>query len=173
MKYRNIVIAGDVGTGATTLATALAEKLGWKFISTGEFFRSYALENDLKLWDKESVPDEVDRRVDQKFLELMRSESGYIFDTHYGAYFTRDMPDIFKILLTCDRSIATQRMLSRESSHHETAEEIEKRRAGLYAKFRKLYGKDNYEDPKFFNLVIDTSTISPEKTLETALGKIL
>ena len=33
MKYRNIVVAGDVGTGTTTLAKSLADKLNFKYIS--------------------------------------------------------------------------------------------------------------------------------------------
>ncbi len=172
MKFRNIVVAGDVGTGTTTLATSLAQKLNWKFISTGDFFRSYARENNIELWDKDSVPDEVDRRIDQKFLEVMTTESGYIFDTHYGAYFTRKMGDVFKILLTCDRKIATERMLERAHTHQETAEEIEKRRAGLYEKFKKLYSEENYEDPAIYDLVIDTTNSTPEETLSRALEAV-
>ena len=167
--FRNIVIAGDVGVGSSTLGQNLAKKLGWEYRSAGDFFRAYAKENNLPLWDKASIPDEVDKRIDNELIDKIKNGKGYVFDTHYGGWFARNLPDVFKILLTCDRDVATQRILERKHTHDETPEEIEKRREGLYAKFKKLYSDDNYEGPKYFNLVIDTTNSTPEETLQTAL----
>ena len=172
MKFRNIVVAGDAGTGTTTLARSLAAKLHLKYISAGDFFRQYALEHNIPLWDKAAVPDKVDREVDNKFTEMMKNDSGYIFDSHYGGYFARDMGDNFKVLLTCDPKTAEERIIARDHTHQETPEEIRKRRAGIVAKFKKLYSGENHENPNFFDLIIDTTETNTEKTLEKVINRL-
>jgi predicted cytidylate kinase len=172
MKFRNVVVAGDVGTGTTTLAKSLSDKLGFKYISAGDFFRKYALENNIPLWDKASVPDEIDRRIDTQFSEMMKNDSGFVFDTHYGGYFTRDMKDVFKILLTCKPEVAENRIISRDHTHKENVEEIRKRRAGIVAKFKKLYSSENHENPNFFDLVVDTTNTSQNEVLQKSLQSL-
>ena len=44
-------------------------------------------------------------------------------------------------------------------------EDIDKRRQQLKEKFRKLYSKEDYENPKIFNLVIDTTASGKDETL--------
>ncbi len=172
MRYRNIVVAGDVGSGTTTLAKSLAKKLNFKYFSAGDFFRQYSLEHDIPLWNKELVPDEIDREVDMKFAQKMKQENDFVFDSHYGGWFAKDLTDVFKVLLTCDPKIAEERIIARDHTHKETAEEVRKRRSGIVAKFKKLYSTENHENPKFFNLVIDTSNISAESTLESVLENL-
>lgn len=171
MNYRNIVIAGDVGSGTTTLAKNLADKLGWELVSAGDFFRKYSKENNIPLWDKASVPDEFERSIDNQIIDKLKNDKSIVFDTHYGGWFAKEMRDVLKILLICDRQIALKRMLGRKHTHDETGEEIEKRRTGLYEKFKKLYSTEDYEDPKYFDLVIDTNLNSEARTLEIAFKK--
>lgn len=169
MKYRNIVIAGDVGTGTTTLAKSLASNLGWKYLSSGDVYRSYVLEHNIPLWDHEAFPDSVDKEIDNTFSQKIRNESNIVFDTHYGGWFARDLADVLRILLTCDPVVAAQRVISRDHTHKETVAEIEKRRQGNIDKFKKLYSSDNFEDPKFYQLVIDTT----KTNAETAFHQVL
>jgi cytidylate kinase len=168
MKYRNIVICGDVGTGTTTLGKALAQKLGWQFLSLGEFFRKYHKDHRIPLWDKETLPDSFDKEIDNMFLEKVKSEDGFVYDTHYGGWFTKDMPDIFRILLVCDKETANKRIIDRDG---ELPSDLEKRRKGLRDKFKKLYSEENYEDTKWFDLVIDTTKTSIEETLNHTLSR--
>jgi len=172
MKYRNIIVAGDIGTGTTTLAKNLADKLGWKIVSVGDFFRKYAKEHNIPLWDKEAVDDNFEREVDQEITRKLKEEKNLVVDSHYAAWFLKGDNEVFKILLLCDKNIATKRIISRKHTHKETPEEVEKRRQGLYRKFKKLYSSENYEDPKIFNLVIDTTNSSIEETLSIALKAV-
>ena len=151
------------------MAQNLANNLNWKYLSAGDIFRTYFKNNKIPLWDKTSIPDDMDKKVDHEFFEMIKNKNHLVFESHYGGWFARNLPDVFKILLTCDRDVATQRILERKHTHDETPEEIDKRREGLYAKFKKLYSDDNYEGPKYFNLVIDTTNSTPEETLQTAL----
>src|SRR4030066_2275463 len=161
--FKNITISGDIGTGTSTLAKGLAEKIGWKYLSAGDFFRTYQKEHNIPLWNKAEIPDEVERKIDYEFLEKMKDEEHIVFDSHYGGWFAKDLNNVFRILLICDRDVATQRILEREHTHKETAKEIEERRRQLRAKFKKLYSDDNYEDPKYFHLVIDSAANSVEE----------
>jgi cytidylate kinase len=172
MKVDNIIVAGDVGVGTTTLARNLATKLNWKFLSAGEFFRQYSLKHDIPLWNKAAIPDDFEKEVDNNLLEKLRAERGWVIEGHYIGWFARNLDNVYRILLTCDRQVANERMLKRSHTHVENVEEINKRREGLYTKFKKLYSQDNYEDPKFYHLVLDTTKTTPEETVEAALAKL-
>jgi len=172
-KYRNIIISGDIGTGTSTLGKALAEKLGWQFLTTGDFFRGYHIKHNIPLWDKASIPDELDKKIDTKLLEKIKNEREFVIDSHYAGWFSRNIKDIFRILLVCNPKIATERILSREHTHKESPKEIEERRRQLRAKFKKLYSDDNYEDHRFFNLVIDTTRTEIQPTIQKAYEEFL
>ena len=169
MKWRNIVVAGDVGVGTTTLSKTLAKKLGWKYVAAGDFFRQYALDHNLPLWNKAAVPDEVERQVDLGLVEKIVSEDGWVVDGHYIGWFPRNLDNVFRILLTCDRKEAAKRILERQHTHKETPEEIEKRSKQIHTKFKKLYSSENYENPDLFHLVLDTTSATPQDTLKQVL----
>lgn len=172
MNYRNIVVAGDVGTGTTTLAKALADKLNWSYLSTGDIYRDYVLKNNLELWNHLSIPDEVDRQIDQEFISKVKNEKNIVFDTHYGGYFARGLRDVFKILLKCDPTEAEKRILGRTHTHTETVEDIRKRREENKKKFNKLYDPKTPEEPEYFDLIIDTTNSTKEETLEKSLESL-
>ncbi len=171
--FRNIVVCGDVGTGTSTLAKGLASRLSWEYISVGDFFRSYQEKNSIPLWNKAAIPDDLEKKIDGKLLEKIKKEKDFVIDAHYAGWFSRNLDDIFRILLVCNKEIATQRIIDREQSEKETADQIEERRKQLRGKFKKLYSSDDYEDQKYFNLVIDTSVNGAEETVETAYKKFL
>jgi len=171
-KYRNIVISGDIGTGTSTLGKALAERLGWEFLSTGDFFRQYFLDNNIPLWDKESIPDELEKKVDNELFEKVKNENHLVVDSHYASWFAKDLPNVFRILLVCDEKTVNERILKRVHTHKETVSEIKERRRQLHEKFEKLYSDENYLNPNFFNLVIDTGKNSIPQTIELALESL-
>src|SRR4030042_5958305 len=168
IRYRNIVVCGNVGSGTTTLAQGLADKLGWKYLSAGDFFRAHQKEHGIPLWNKAEIPDSIERKIDYEFLEKMKRDKHIVFDSHYGGWFARDLPDTLRILLVCDKNVATQRITTRAQFEKETSQQIEERRRQLRAKFKKLYSSDNYEDPKYFHLVIDTTTAAIEEQIKRA-----
>lgn len=172
MIYKSIVLSGSVASGTTTTAKALAEKLNLEYHSAGDFFRKYSLEHNIPLYDKAQIPDELDRKVDQQLSQLA-DRGGVVIDADYIGYFTRNMLHVLKVLLTCDENARIKRALERISTHQETVAEIKKREEGLDAKFRKLYADKNFLDPKFFDLVIDTTNTKPEEVVGKIADKFL
>lgn len=164
MPYSSITLSGPIASGTSTAGEAAAKKLNLKYISAGDFFRQYVVNHNIPLYDKSQIPDNLDEEVDAELTELANG-GGYVIDAHYIGYFTKDSPQVLKVLLTCDYEIRISRALGRTHTHVESEEEIKLREAGLDAKFRKLYAAENFLDPKFFDLVIDTTTASPEEVV--------
>ena len=93
MRYTSIVISGPIAAGTSTAAKVLAKKLNLKYEAVGEFFRKYALEHNIPLYDKEQIPDDLDKKVDEEVTSLAQ-KGGVIVDGDYIGYFTRDMDNV-------------------------------------------------------------------------------
>jgi len=170
MKYKSIAISGQIAAGTSTAAKSVAEKLNLEYESAGDFFRQYVIDNNIPLFDKEQIPDELDREIDKKLASLAKN-GDYSIDAHYIGYFTKDNPGVLKVLLTCSDEERFKRAKARTHTHTESTEEIKKREVGLDKKFRRLYADENYQDPKFFDLVIDTSGRPKEEVEAKILAK--
>lgn len=162
MAYKSIAISGQIASGTSTAAKNVAQELGLEYESAGDFFRKYVLDHNIPLYDKAQIPDDVEREVDGRLLETAK-RGGVVIDGHYIGYFTKDDPDILKVLLLCQNDVRIKRALNRVHTHTETAQEIKKREDGLDAKFRKLYAQENFLNPRFFDLVIDTTNIREQE----------
>ncbi len=170
MKYKSIAISGQIAAGTSTAAKSAAGNLNLKYESAGDFFRKYVLENNIPLYDKEQIPDKLDQEIDNKLASLAKT-GGYSIDAHYIGYFTKDNPAVLRILLTCDDEVRFNRAQERTHTHIESVEDIKKREAGLDKKFRKLYADEDYLNPKFFDLTIDTTDKSKEDVAESIVKK--
>lgn len=169
MKYRSIVISGSIASGTSTAAKTLSEKLILPYRSAGDFFRQYMIDNNIPLYAKDQIPDGLDKKIDEDLTKLV--QKGAVVDSHYAGYFNRNEPQVLKVLLTCEDQARYQRVRQRVHTHTETVEDIKKREEGLDKKFRKLYANENHLDPKFFDLVIDTTNTTKEEIPEKILKK--
>ncbi|MBI2598844.1 cytidylate kinase family protein [Candidatus Curtissbacteria bacterium] len=165
MKYSSITISGPVASGTSTAAKTLAVKFNLAYLSAGDFFRKYMIDHNIPLPEKVQIPDEVDRKIDKELTDLAASQKPVIIDSLYHGYFTRNMPHVLKVLLTADEDVRIKRALLRIHTHKETAEDVKRRDQTHDIKFRKLYADEGFLDPKFFDLVIDTTATSKEQVV--------
>src|SRR3989344_8161059 len=98
MSYRSIIISGPVASGSTTAAKLLNQKLNIPYKSAGDFFREYMIKNNIPLPQKEKIPDEVEKKVDDELTELAENKS-MIIDGLYTGYFACGNPQVLKVLL--------------------------------------------------------------------------
>ena len=161
MHYRSITLSGLVATGTTTAAKTLTAKYNLEFHSAGEFFRKYMDDHNIPLYDHAKVPDDVDKQIDDELIALAESAKGVLIDGRYIGYLTRDMSHVLRVLFVCEEKERIKRALNR-GGKQETPEEIIKRDVENDAKFRKLYANENFLDPKFFNMTVDTTHTTPE-----------
>ncbi len=171
MKYRSIVVSGPVASGTSTAAKTLAEKLNLEYHSAGDFFRRYMIDHNIPLPEKVQVPDAVDRKIDKELTDLAASKKPVIIDSLYHGYFTRNIPHVLKVLFKADEDVRIERALLRVHTHKETAEDVKRRDQTHDIKFRKLYANVYFLDPKFFDLIIDTTNTPNDKVVQTIAKK--
>ena len=173
LKYKNIAISGLTGSGKSTLARNLSAKLGWQMISSGMFIRKWHEENNIPLVEPDKIPEEVDRKMDMGYQELMRTSEGMVFESRLAGWLSKDFPETFKVLIKCDPHVAAKRISGRDGVDGEKAmREGAIREELLRKKFIRLYDAGDYLDAKNFDLVIDTAKISAEESMQLVLDKI-
>ena len=180
---RNITISGRIGSGQTTLATKLAEKLEWKLLEGGELFRKFHEEkmNDTSELAVGDRPDSFDLEYEESIKKILRESTHNIIQSHLAGFDAQQLPGIFKILVTCEdtqgndkKEIRIDRLVNRrEISIEKAKQEIHDREAANLKKWRNLYAKGDqhwvYWDKKYYDLVINTYNHNAEDTLNIAL----
>lgn len=181
---RNITVSGRIGAGATTLATKLAEKLGWELLEGGALFEK--IHQELKL-DQNKVgkrPDHFDLEYEEKVKNMLKNENHNIIQSHLAGYDARGIDGVFKILIVCEdkagndkREVRIDRLMNRDSKSVEEAKhEVVEREDEHISKFRRLYADNNpnwvYWDKKYYDLVINTFDHNKEQTFHAALAAL-
>lgn len=168
-----ITIFGLAGTGKTTAGKILAEKLGYKYMSTGNIFRSYASDLGMTLNEFEDFAnktDEYDRKLDNEVAEYGKKNDNFVFESRLAWHF---IPDSFKINLVCELDERLKRVATREDKHVEqVAEETSHREEVTTHKYKKYYGIANFSDPKNFDFVVDTGPNNAQKVVEIIIEEL-
>lgn len=166
MGYK-ISLAGDLGSGKSTVSLILIDRLGLEYYGTGKICRRVAIEMGLDIADMnvymETHP-EVDKMIDDGLVALSDDPRNLIIDSRMAWHFTRDT---FKVYLTCDPMQAAIRIqhAGRDDEHFTSLEDaagrIRKRKESERRRYYDMYGVD-CKDLANYDLVIDTTFASPE-----------
>jgi len=82
----------------------------------------------------------------------------------------RGFKHVLKVLLMCDDSLRIDRIVNRDNATVEEAKEhLRQREEANIGKWKRLYGVDDFWDPKYYDLVINTYSHGPGQTLELVL----
>jgi len=116
-----IAVAGPIGVGKSTVARALAARLGYRYLSAGEAFREMARRRGLSVLElnrlAEQDPD-LDREVDRMQAELARAGSCVVESRLAGWMVDADL----KVWLRAELPIRAARVAQRERIPVEAAE---------------------------------------------------
>ncbi|NVM17909.1 MAG: cytidylate kinase family protein [Candidatus Lokiarchaeota archaeon] len=169
-----IAISGLHGTGKSTIAKLLADKLDILYYSTGQAFRDLAKENNMSLEEYTSFVEKhpnIDKELDNKVAK-MANEGSIIIDSQLGGHILKSIAN-FKIQLTCPLEVRIKRMAARDqASYKEKLKETTIREKSELERFKKLYDidlSDKESTKEFFDLIIDTEHL----TIEEIVQKIL
>ncbi|KAF8361843.1 hypothetical protein PRIPAC_88766 [Pristionchus pacificus] len=119
----NILVTGSPGTGKSTLAAALAEKLGFDQIECSREIREHGLfsEFDERLqthvFDEDKLLDHIEERMDSE-------SGGVVVDFHGCDFFPQRWFDIV-VVLRCDNTMLYDRMAARGYPPEKIRENIE------------------------------------------------
>ena len=173
MKYSKITISGKICTGKTTLLNNLKKKLKWPVFMTGKLFRDYVKNNKLDLEQVKEQNEKLTKKIDYQVRDLIQAPGNLLVDGWMSGLMADDLPDVLKILLVCDDNIGYLRFADREKIDIVEAEKkVEERQNNWFKKLEKIYQRNDFIDPKNYDLIIDTSVISSEEVLQKVLDSL-
>lgn len=167
-----ITISGTPGSGKSTVAKIVAEKLGLKHYSMGDFQRQIADEKGIsiiELGKLEQEDESIDKEVDEKQRKLGEKEDNFVIDSRLGAYFIAHAN--LKIFLDADEEERARRIFEnkREKEKYESVEDTMKKlreREEVNNKRYMEYYSIAYTDKKLYTDTIDTTNITAEEAAE-------
>ncbi len=170
-----ISLAGDLGSGKSTVAKFLMESLGAEYYSVGTIVRSLAEKYGMDVVSfnvyMETHP-EIDHEVDDGLKALSDVDKPLIIDSRLAWYFTKGT---FKVYLSTDIETSAVRIMyaNRKGEHSATLEETVKstkeRRASEKKRYLEQYGVD-IKDLMNYSLIVDTTYITPEQVAKAILS---
>jgi len=171
-----ITISGEPGSGKSTIAKLLAQKLNLKHLSSGDFMRDMAKKMGITFMEltKQALDDaEIDKEIDSTLQNWGQEQDDFVIDARLAFHF---IPDSLKIFLTVDKEEAAKRIfeqkredeksnvtLEQTKQNMQTRIEIEKQR------YKKLYNLD-YFDQSNYDIVFDTTGKKGEQSCEELIA---
>ncbi len=171
-----VAVAGAPGTGTTTLCRLLSMRLGVPHVYAGRLFRDLAKERGMTLAELGAFAEEheeVDRELDQRMIDRAR-EGRVVIEGRMAAWHVREAgADGLKVLLEAPEQVRADRVALREGATDVAAvlHENREREASEAKRYREYYGFDP-NDPRHYDLVVDTSDKAPEAILAVVLASI-
>ncbi len=181
---RNITVSGRIGSGATTLATQLAQSLGWEVLDGGKLFRKINDELGMSIIDSNKRPDHFDLEYEERIIKMLKEEEHHIIQSHLAGFDAQGIEGVFKILVVCEDEegndkvdIRIDRLINRDGvSVEEAKNEVKEREQQHLIKFRRLYarGDENwvYWDKKYYDLVVSSFSHNKIETLNQVLENL-
>jgi predicted cytidylate kinase len=170
MIFNKITISGKICTGKTTLLKDLEKELGWPVFMTGKLFREYVAKNKLNLEQVEEQNKDLTKKIDHQVRDIICKTGNLIFDGWMSGIMASGLPNVLKILLTCKDEIRYQRFAVRENIGFEEAKRrVDERQSNWLNKLEKIYDRNDFMNPKNYDLIIDTSNISLQEIVKKVL----
>ena len=164
-----ITLGGLAGTGTTTTAELLSEKLDIPYISAGYVFRQMASERGMSVLEFSEFAegnDDIDKEIDKRQAELAKSADNLIVEGRLSAYFVE--ADL-KLWLVTPFDVRSQRIAERESKSVDVAsEEIIVREESEALRYMDIHNID-IKNMDIYDLIINTGTFNPEEVSEIIL----
>jgi cytidylate kinase len=170
-----ISLAGDLGSGKSTVSEILIKRLGAEYYSTGAIVRSIAEKHGMSVTElnvyMETHP-EIDHEIDDGLRALSDVDKLLIIDSRMAWHFT---DGTFKVYLSLDIETSAYRIMNanRQGEHAKSLEETivmtKARRESEKKRYMTQYGVD-IKDLTNYDLVIDTSRVSPDEVAERIIA---
>ena len=169
--------AGDLGSGKSTVAAILIDRLGAKYYSTGAIVRSIAARHGMSVVElnvyMETHP-EIDNEIDNGLVELGKTDEPMVIDSRMAWHFTKGT---FKVYLSTDVETSALRIMSanRQGEHaatlEETVRDTKARRESEKKRYKTQYGVD-IKDLSNYTLIVDTTVANPTEVAECIISSL-
>ncbi|MBR2650948.1 MAG: cytidylate kinase family protein [Clostridia bacterium] len=166
-----ISLAGDLGSGKSTVSAILTERLGAKYYSTGAIVRKIAESRNMTVVElnkyMETHP-EIDHEIDAGIAALSEAPESLIIDSRMAWHFTKGT---FKVYLSTDIETSAYRIMSanrqgeQAASFEETVANTRARRDSEKKRYLEQYGV-NIKDLTNYTLIVDTTVATPTEVAD-------
>lgn len=150
-----ITIGGAIGSGKTTVASAIAKNFDFTHVSAGRIFREMAKEKGLNLEEFSKIAeddDSFDLEVDERQKALVKKGNAVVDGRLSGRFIDGDI----KIWLTAPFENRVERVANREGKDIGAArEEMKRREKSEVTRYKKLYNIDMF-DLSEYDVVLNT-----------------
>ncbi len=163
-----ITISGPAGSGKSTVATGLAETLGYKHVSGGDIFRELADERGLtplELNRRAEEDESIDRDLDRRQRELAATSDDLVLESRLAGWMAGDHAD-FRVWLDAPLDVRVARIADREDKSVETARRETVQRAASEALRYEEYYNIDIETFDIYDLSLNTARFSPDSVLD-------
>ena len=170
-----ISLAGDLGSGKSTVANILLDALGAEYYSTGGMVRAIAERMNMTIGElnvyMETHP-EIDKEIDDGLVLLRDDPRSLIIDSRMAWHFTEGT---FKVYLSTDTEVASARIMCAKRSDEQSSSLEEailctrQRRASEKKRYYEKYGVD-ITDLSNYSLVVDTTYATPDEVAGVILA---
>ncbi|HIH42798.1 TPA: AAA family ATPase [Candidatus Woesearchaeota archaeon] len=108
-----IIVSGSVCTGKTTLAKALAEKLGFRYFDVNKIIIKYKLaEGYDRKYHSKIIDEKKLAKVLAHLIELNKNCFGMVIDSHFSHYLPKKYVDLC-IITKCNLKVLNKRLKKR------------------------------------------------------------
>ena len=174
MKDYKISLAGDLGSGKTTVGEILSQKYNLKKISIGQILREMAQAQGMTVAEfntyMETHP-EYDNLVDDKLKSYETISGNFLFDSRMAWHF---VPSGYSVYMKVDVETAALRIMNAQRENEKypnvqvAVDKLTERRKSELLRYNSLYGV-NIADMNNYDLVVDTSGKTPEEVAEVII----
>ncbi len=171
MSYFRISLAGDLGSGKSTVGQILKDRFNADVVSVGKIQREMAEKLGMNTTEfnvyQEEHP-ELDKELDDNLASYESKEGSFIFDSRMAWYF---VPSAFSVYLKCSADEAAKRvaLAKRADEPYKDQEDafkkLQERRESEIQRYKKFYGVDIMNMTNYA-LVVDTTGKTPESVAE-------
>ena len=162
-----ISIGGPAGSGKSSVAQKLADKLGWSRYYIGGIRRQKAKSLGLTLAEYNKLGETdptTDLVVDEYQKKLGQTQDNFIIEGRTSWHF---IPHSFKIYLDVDEKVGAKRILKEDLNLRTITDVLRshrQRKKSDTKRYKKYFNIDVY-DHNNYDLIIDTSKLSIDETV--------
>ncbi len=172
-----ISLAGDLGSGKSTVSKLLMAKTGAEYYSTGMICRAEAEKHGMTIDEfnryMETHP-EVDKAIDDALASLTYDPRTLVIDSRMAFHFVKGT---FRVYMTTAPKISAARILADKRAGEsfdtveETARRVAARRRSESLRYFEKYGV-HITDMQNYDLVLDTTAITPPEVADIILASL-
>lgn len=173
--FNKISLAGDLGSGKSTVSNLLIAALGAEYYSTGRIVRSIAERMNMSITELNSYMEthpEIDIEIDDGLRALSHDPRPLVIDSRMAWHFVEHT---FRVYMTVDIEVSAARIMyaNRAGEHRdsleETVNETRERRRSERKRYLEQYGVD-IMDLGNYDFVVDTTSASPEEVADAIVA---